>query len=224
MPSTKMTLSLPVFILRNRQQSALTSIRHVSDLLIPGSVNLQLSLLQSLTPQYFSLDHLRNPSERGNLEVESARMSLRITHASESDIDRLMEVQFAAMAHEPYHHVLFPGPNTPQARAQAGARTLQDWRNDPSERVLEVIDTESGKIVSFGKWNIYASERPESEWNQHLEVDWTKDPALKEGAETYLRGIHGMRHKYATGQPHLRKALPLFFFLFFLFVNLRVMM
>ena len=37
-----------------------------------------------------------------------------------------------------------------------------------------------------------------------MEVDWTEDLVLVEGAETYLREIHGMRHKYATGQPHLR--------------------
>ena len=137
--------------------------------------------------------------------VKSATMPLQITPASESDIDRLMEIQFAAMAQEPYHHVLFPGPNTPTARAQAGARTLQDWRGDPSEKVLKVIDTASGEIISFGKWNVYTSARPRAEWDQHMEVDWTNDPALKEGAETYLREIHGMRHKYATGQPHLRK-------------------
>lgn len=152
-------------------------------------------------------------------------MPLLITHASESDIDRLMEVQFAAMAQEPYHHVLFPGPNTPSARAQAGARTLQDWRGDPSEKVLKVVDSESGEIVGFGKWNVYTSERARSEWDQHVEVDWTKDPALKEGAETYLREIHGMRHKYATGQPHLRKHRPSLSFSFsfgFLFVLLLI--
>ncbi|KAM0798924.1 hypothetical protein BDR22DRAFT_857166 [Usnea florida] len=131
-------------------------------------------------------------------------MPLLLTHALESDMDQLMEVQFAAMAQEPYHHVLFPGPNTTLARAQAGSRTLNDWRNDPSEQVLKVTDTESGKIVSFGKWNVYTRERPKSEWDQHMEVDWTEDPVLVEGAETYLQEIHGMRHKYATGQPHLR--------------------
>ena len=39
-------------------------------------------------------------------------MPLSIQYASESDMERLMEVQFAAMAMEPYHHVLFPGPNS----------------------------------------------------------------------------------------------------------------
>ncbi|KAL6713246.1 hypothetical protein ACLMJK_009367 [Lecanora helva] len=130
-------------------------------------------------------------------------MPLSIEYASESDMERLMEVQFAAMAQEPYHHVLFPGPNTSLARAQAGARTLADWKNDPSEKVLKVIDTETSEIVSFGKWNVYTHERPRSEWDQHMDVNWTDDPVLKSGAETYLEKIHGMRHKYASGQPHL---------------------
>lgn len=143
-----------------------------------------------------------------SLVVETAKMPLLLTHALESDMDHLMEVQFAAMAQEPYHHVLFPGPNTTMARARAGSRTLDDWRNDPSEQVLKVVETESGKIVSFGKWNVYTRERPKSEWDQHMEIDWTEDPVLVEGAETYLREIHGMRHKYATGQPHLRNCQP----------------
>lgn len=133
-------------------------------------------------------------------------MPLTITEASESDIDRLMEVQFAAMAQQPYHHVLFPGPNTPTMRAQAGTRTLSDWRSDPSEKVLQVIDTDTSEIISFGIWNVYLQRRSQDEWDQHMEVDWTTDPTLKEGAETYLREIHGMRHRYATEQPHLRKS------------------
>lgn len=135
-------------------------------------------------------------------------MSLVLSHASKEDMDRLMEIQFAAMAQEPYHHVLFPGPNTPTARSQAGARTLADWKNDPSEQVLKVTDSSTDEVISFGKWNVYEHERSKSEWDQHLEVDWTNDPTLKEGAEKYLREIHGMRHKYATGQLHLRKFLP----------------
>ena len=123
-------------------------------------------------------------------------------------MDRLMEIQFAAMASEPYHHVLFPGPNTRSARDQAGARTLSDWRSDPSEKVLKVIDSNTSEIISFGKWNVYLHQRSQAEWDQHMEVNWTTDSTLKEGAETYLREIHGMRHRYATGQPHLCKSLP----------------
>ena len=137
-----------------------------------------------------------------------AKMPLTITNASESDMDRLMEVQFAAMAQEPYHHVLFPSPNTPSARAQAGTRTLSDWLNDPSEKVLKVVDTDTSEIISFGKWNVYTDERSKAEWDQHMEFDWTTDPTLKEGAETFLREIHGMRHKYATAQPDLPKSWP----------------
>lgn len=132
-------------------------------------------------------------------------MPLVIKDAWESDMDRMMEVQFAAMAQEPYHHMLFPGPNTSSARTKAGARTLADWRSDPSEKVLKVVDTDrEEELIGFGKWNVYMHERPRSEWDQHMEVDWTTDPTIKDGAETYLREIHGMRHKYASGQPHLR--------------------
>lgn len=83
------------------------------------------------------------------------------------------------------------------------ARILADWKSDPTEQVLKVLDTSDKEIISYGKWNVYTRQRPPSEWDQHMEVDWTTDPALREGAETYIREIHGMRHRYATGQPHL---------------------
>ena len=83
-----------------------------------------------------------------------------------------MEVQFAAMGQEPYHHVLFNGSNMPSARNQARARTLAGWRSDSSEKVLKVVDTDHGEeLIKFGKWNVYLHERPKSVWDQHMQVD-----------------------------------------------------
>jgi hypothetical protein len=43
-------------------------------------------------------------------------MTLQVTSTLESDIDRLMEIQFSAFDNDPYHEALYPGATlTPPA-------------------------------------------------------------------------------------------------------------
>ena len=129
-------------------------------------------------------------------------MPLIVEHAMESDLPRLMEIQFNAFAREPYHHVLFPGGNNPEARDKAAKRIWKDVQDDPTDNILKCTDTTTGEILTYGKWNVYDKERTKEEYDKHDEVYWC-DGVFKEACEEFLHKVHGMRHKAIGGQRHL---------------------
>lgn len=128
-------------------------------------------------------------------------MGLEVSEAAEGDIDRLMEIQFSAFEGEPYFDALYPGGNTTESRAKAAARVLKDWSKNPYEHIIICTDTESKVIMGFGRWEIYQTERPESEWRKKDPVDWAGG-RQKEVAENFLGAVHALRERLWEGKPH----------------------
>lgn len=84
----------------------------------------------------------------------------------------MMEIQFSAFDSEPCHRCLYPGGNTPLARAAAGLRVIQEREHTPQQEVVGCVDGDTGVMVGFVKCNFYKTERPESEWGKREKVDW----------------------------------------------------
>jgi hypothetical protein len=136
-------------------------------------------------------------------ETEAANLVVR--RALETDIDRLMEVQFSAFENDPYHEALFPGPHhSPLVRKVAGQRTLDDWRNTPFQDMMVCTNAQTGKILGFASWNFYLSERPREEWEKMPSITWAEGKEKKQ-AEAFLGATARMRMKIWEGRPHIRK-------------------
>lgn len=133
-------------------------------------------------------------------------MVLEVASALESDIDRLMEIQFSAFDGDPYHEALYPGANSPSTRASAGERLLKEWHEDPSLHILKCTHLDTGVIMGFAKWNLYERPRSEREWRKREKIDWC-DGRLKEVAENFLGATQDMREKIWEGRPHCCKPL-----------------
>lgn len=124
----------------------------------------------------------------------------------------MMEIQFSAFDSEPYHRCLYPGGNTPSARAAAGLRVIQEREHTPQQEVVGCVDGDTGVMVGFVKWNFYKTERPESEWNKREKVDWwgvgeNENKEMKRKAEAYLETTEGTRQRIWGGRPHALCAL-----------------
>ena len=130
-------------------------------------------------------------------------MDLVVEPAQESDIDRLMDIQFSAFENDPYHEALYPGNHySPANRKSAGERTIKAWRADPTLHFLKCTNRQSGVIMGYAQWNLYATERPETEWNKDVQVDWATG-RQKEIAKNFLVANFGIRKKIWGGRPYL---------------------
>lgn len=132
-------------------------------------------------------------------------MALTVTKATEADIDRLTDIQFSALGHDPYHQALYIGDPASQAvRKDASGRTVEEWRSDSSLRFMKCTDID-GAIVGFAKWEFFEVERPESEWKKRPVVDWCEG-RRKEIAENCLFTNSRLREKTWGGRPYLCKS------------------
>lgn len=126
-------------------------------------------------------------------------MSLRVLPAGESDIDRLMEIQFSAFQNDAFHATLFPGdPSSPAVLQSAGMRTLQEWREDPSMRVMKCVEKGTGIAIGFAKWREVGGEGDEG--SEGLEQERGDREEVRGTALTELR-----RRRIWAGKPHLCK-------------------
>ncbi|EJT71438.1 hypothetical protein GGTG_10696 [Gaeumannomyces tritici R3-111a-1] len=103
------------------------------------------------------------------------------------DLERCFEVVSLAFGHDhPYIDALFPAHDTPQGRAD-GARWLGSALRDPSgtgraARFCKAVDTDTGLIVGFAKWDIYDGFAPDVGPGS-LKGDQWRDKEAKEWAD-----------------------------------------
>lgn len=134
--------------------------------------------------------------------------ALRIELATESDIPRIMEIQFSAFSAEPVD-IAMNGPNTPEFRQKAGHRLLKQMRNDSYMHTIKCIrtdpETKEDLTVGFCEWFIYDMERPEEEWRkEHALMDcmWIEDDVEREKARSYCLPITDARRRVMKGKPY----------------------
>lgn len=127
-------------------------------------------------------------------------MPLQLAPASEVDLPKILEVQFAAFAQDPVISLIFPVATSSSPFEKALDRAREDFRN-PDVAFMKVTDTETGEIVSFAKWLIYKHQRPEEEWNKEEKRDWGKGTNV-EVADAFFSAITRNRRKFMAGEPH----------------------
>lgn len=127
--------------------------------------------------------------------------------ATESDIPRLMEIQFSAFALEPVDRAT-NGSNTPLSRQRAGERLLEQLCTESALHIIKcgITDPVTGKelIIGFCEWYIYKHERPEAEWSKEhplLDCMWIEDGAEREKARAYMMPVFEARRRILKGSP-----------------------
>ena len=117
---------------------------------------------------------MTNPETKGDIYDPSLlrftldvlyRMPLQVLPCTSQDFPRIIEVEKAAWADDPFTPILFPGPMPPgmaEFRAQEMARQLED---DPTTHWVKVVDTSSQRPdegVAFANWHIYENGLPKA--------------------------------------------------------------
>ncbi|KAK4696953.1 hypothetical protein P7C71_g1051, partial [Lecanoromycetidae sp. Uapishka_2] len=91
-------------------------------------------------------------------------MPLVIEMAQEGDIQRLLDIVYAAFEHDSWHQIMIPQIPGPEQRTASIARWRDEILVDPDTTVLKVVDTDLNEIIALARWHIYRFQRPESEW------------------------------------------------------------
>lgn len=99
-------------------------------------------------------------------------MSLTIKPAAETDILRILQIRDAAFAQDPWQRIMKPNLLPPHSRVKAIERFRKEYGHDPAVHFLVVEDKDTDEIVAVAKWNIYKTERPESDWKKEPEIEW----------------------------------------------------
>ena len=128
-------------------------------------------------------------------------MPLEIQIALDSDMDRIIDIQFAAFGSDVLNQLMFAYPIRPATKARFVKWAREDIE-DPTITFLKAIDTEqNNEIVGFAKWYVYKEKRPESEWNKKVTKDWGEGTNVELVNEFFGKMREG-RKRNMGGEPH----------------------
>ncbi|EXJ70812.1 uncharacterized protein A1O5_05802 [Cladophialophora psammophila CBS 110553] len=123
-------------------------------------------------------------------------MSLVLQLADEADAPRIVEIERLAYASNPLNPILFPGPFPPEATAARAEGLVKQLHEDPTVRWMKVLDTETGEVAAFAKWNIIKEPRERSRARQF-------GPGCNvEACEEFFGGIHRKRNELMGGKAY----------------------
>ena len=87
-------------------------------------------------------------------------MPLQLLPVTEADAPRIVELEHLVYKDDCLTPILFPGPFPADASTQRANEVIEQFHADPTARWLKVVDTESGEMAAFAKWNIYKPGEP----------------------------------------------------------------
>ena len=133
-------------------------------------------------------------------------MALKVLPATEADVPRLMEIQFAAFADSPWDHMINETENnTPTTRQAAGNRLLNHMRTTPYAHVCKCVDTRSAEIVGSCIWDLHAEQRSKAEVAQDhdmLSMAWEQDEEKRKRAYAVTGMVMEGRRRTMENRPY----------------------
>lgn len=91
-------------------------------------------------------------------------MAIQVLKATEEDFPSLHTIHVDAFKDSPVNRVVSPKGDTPGKR-ETNIEKFHRHTKDPSTNFIKAVDTESGEIAGFARWNIYPTGRTEEELN-----------------------------------------------------------
>ena len=88
-------------------------------------------------------------------------MPLELRPVAESDVNQFTLTAIEAFQSGIGH--LLTGPNTPDNVKKKNAITVKSIKEDPSAKLIQIVDTDTNEMVAGAMWNIYETERTEEE-------------------------------------------------------------
>ncbi len=128
-------------------------------------------------------------------------MPLVLDKAVETDIDRMVEVMYAALSEDPWDRIMIPKTPGPKQRTNSVERWTKEMLTNTSSLIMKVVDTDLDEIIAFARWDMYKSERPESEWKKQETREWDEGTNVK-AANAFMFGIIEKRQRVMGGKAH----------------------
>lgn len=128
-------------------------------------------------------------------------MAIQTLKATEEDFPVLDDVHAAAFENDPISRLVAPKGHTPASR-EVGIGTLQVQVKDPSLHIIKAVDTETGEIAGWARWNIYPSGRSDEELSSPKPARPENPELNMELRNNLLALIEKSRRGVMGGKPH----------------------
>lgn len=119
------------------------------------------------------------------------------------DIQDVYDTYFEAFKGEPIIDILFPGGVDQKFRELHTQGTAEYWKASKSQYTVKCVDTQTGKVVGMGLWDIFFETQPDAGAEG---VTWLEGEH-RERAEKVLRPLWDKKNELIGSRPHVCKSI-----------------
>ncbi len=159
--------------------------------------------------------------------ASTSNPQLRIREATPADVDRLVDLFFAAFSSDPANKLMYPEGDSASAREKFASRMLSpntaaitgpgrgpNGQHPKAAEILVVVaeltathepEGKGGEIVAFSRWMWNKERREDWDWDyfQDLTVESMGEGANLEVANAFIGGLKELERKHARGDPNI---------------------
>ena len=135
-------------------------------------------------------------------------MSLELRPLLRSDVETMERLTWDAFAESPVMAVIAPHGVTPTMVSSLVERDLKNWGQDPHKRLMKIVDTRTGDMISHACWEIFPEERPEEEYMKS--PDFSRGEGWDQAwLDRFSLKAFNKRNETMGGKPYIRECFSL---------------
>ena len=131
-------------------------------------------------------------------------MPLSIHPVLPSDAEAWVHLQFDAFADDPVSALMYPVPASSSLLDWSVDQFRRGWGQNPLERLLKVVDTDTGNMVAVALW-VFFPQRSEDEWKKPRPKMEYHEEYIKEAWDRLMVDSWDTRNEIMGGQPYVCK-------------------
>lgn len=126
-------------------------------------------------------------------------MTLTVTPVVEADLEAITRLEKLGFANDTVVQAIFPCSASPHFVSHFVSMRKNDLANDPTVRLLKVVDSETGEFLAFAEWHLQPERTPDQ--LDSVSIQFPEDANLELGPRFVTNG-RTKRHEVMGGKPY----------------------
>ena len=118
------------------------------------------------------------------------------------DVDRLLEISYAAFQEDVWGRIMFPNPAPPDGDTPTKRRYRKLITSEPKVIIMKAVDIDTNEMVAVARWEMNYDLKSEAEWNNKAKREWDEGTNVA-AADALIAAVVEKDREFMGDKPHV---------------------